>query len=53
MIALLGLHLTARHWSIMRLRLAHSLLPVDELSAALESQPNSVRAELSELRKLS
>ncbi len=51
-IALLGLRLTARHWSILRLLLAHPLLSLDELAAMLESQPNSVRCVLSELCRL-
>ncbi len=51
-IALLGLRLSTCHWNILRLLLAHPLLSLHEVAAALDCQPNSVRSALSELYQL-
>jgi DNA-binding MarR family transcriptional regulator len=51
-IALLGLRLTPRQWSILRLLLAHPLLSDEELAALLGLQQRSVRCVLYELHQL-
>ena len=51
-VSLLGLCLTPRQWSIMRLLLAHPLLSAGELAAFLGIQRGSVRCSLYGLRQL-
>ncbi len=51
-IALLGLRLTPCHWSIMRLLLAHPLLPHDELAGLLGMERKSMRTAVSSLHAL-
>jgi hypothetical protein len=51
-IALLGLHLTSCHWSIVLLLLAHPLLSDEELAGLLGLERKSVRSSLSTLHML-
>ena len=51
-IALLGLRLTACHWNIVRLLLAHPLLSVDEMAGVLGLKQKPARASLSTLHEL-
>ena len=51
-IALLGLRLTACHWHIVRLLLAHPLLSDEELAQLLDMERTSVRSSLYTLHAL-
>ncbi len=51
-VSLLGLRLTTRQWSIVRLLLAHPLMSDEELAALLGIQRRSVRCSLYDLHQL-
>jgi hypothetical protein len=51
-IALLGLRVTPRQWSLLHLFLDHPLLSASDLAALLDVQARSVRCFLSELHRL-